>query len=102
MGNDVEIIFVSSDQDQGSFDSYFGEMPWMAVPFADRDQKNKISGKFDVQGIPMLVVLNGEDGKMISLDGRGHVQQKGDLEACLRLWMKKGTAGGKKSCCVIS
>jgi nucleoredoxin len=101
---DIEIIFVSSDRDQGSFDGYFGEMPWMALPFAEHDQKNKIAAKFDVQGIPMLVVLNGEDGKTISVNGRADVQsQKGDLNACLRLWLKEGNAKTKKSsCCVIS
>merc|ERR1711988_986674 len=83
--NDIEIVFVSSDQDQGIFESYFGEMPWTALPFGDQDRKTKISTKFDVQGIPMLVVLNGEDGKTISCDGRSHVQQKGNLEACLRV-----------------
>jgi len=102
--NDVEIVFVSSDQDQSSFDSYFAQMPWMAVPFADRDQKSKISTKFDVKGIPMLVVLNGETGKVVSLNGRGDLSQKADLEACLHLWaLKDGGAKQKKSsCCVIS
>ena len=27
-----EVVFVSSDRDQKSFDEYYGEMPWLAVP----------------------------------------------------------------------
>ena len=27
-----EIIFVSSDRDQGAFDGYLNEMPWVALP----------------------------------------------------------------------
>jgi len=99
--NDVEVIFVSSDQDQGSFDGYFAEMPWTALPFAEREQKNKISAKFDVQGIPMLVALNGETGKMLSKNGCGEVQSQKDLGKCVSLWL--GAAKTKKtSCCVIS
>merc|ERR1719321_186943 len=100
--NDLEIIFVSSDQDQASFDGYFAEMPWTALPFADREQKNKISGKFDVQGIPMLVVLDGETGQVLAQNGRGEVQAHKDLGKCLSLWGRKPANAKKNSCCVIS
>lgn len=101
-GEDVEVIFVSSDQDQGSFDGYFAEMPWAAVPFVDRERKNQICGKFSVQGIPALIVLNGEDGRVVSQNGRGEVQSTKDLKKCLALW-GLGKGGSKKSsCCVIS
>lgn len=29
----LEMVFVSSDRDEGGFQQYFGSMPWMAVPF---------------------------------------------------------------------
>ena len=28
-----EIVFISSDTDQESFDSYYNEMPWKALPY---------------------------------------------------------------------
>ena len=34
-GKKVEIIFVSSDQDQADFDYFFKSMPWLAIPFGD-------------------------------------------------------------------
>jgi len=83
---DVEVIFVSSDRDESSFANYFGEMPWAAVPFADRAQKEKLSQKFSVSGIPKLIVLNGADGKVISENGRGEVQKTGDLGQCMASW----------------
>jgi len=101
--NDIEVIFVSSDRDQASFDGYFAEMPWTALPFADRDQKNKIAAKFDVQGIPMLVVLDGETGQVLTQNGRGEVQTHKDLGKCLPLWgLKPGSAKKNSGCCVIS
>ncbi len=29
-----DIVFISCDRDQGSFDNYYNEMPWKALPFA--------------------------------------------------------------------
>jgi thiol-disulfide isomerase/thioredoxin len=100
--NDLEVIFVSSDQDQASFDGYFAEMPWTALPFADREQKHKIATKFHVNGIPMLVVLDGETGQVLSQNGRGEVQTHQDLGKCLTLWgHKQGPGTAKKTCCCV-
>lgn len=38
-GQRLEIIFVSSDSDEHSYYEYLSEMPWMALPFHDRDHK---------------------------------------------------------------
>lgn len=63
---------MSSDRDEASFNEYYGEMPWLALPFADREIKAKLSKKFKVQGIPMLVLLDG-DGNLITTDGRSAI-----------------------------
>ena len=55
-GKNFEIVFISSDKSQENFDEYFGEMPWKALPFSDRDRKAALSKKFKVQGIPNLVI----------------------------------------------
>ncbi|KAI4336742.1 hypothetical protein L6164_015231 [Bauhinia variegata] len=65
---EFEIVLVSSDRDQASFDSYFSSMPWLALPFGDPEIK-KLARHFDVQGIPCLVIL-GPDGKTITRHGR--------------------------------
>ena len=67
-GEDFEIVFVSNDRDQSSFDSYFGTMPWLALPFGDPTVKG-LAKYFDVQGIPCLIII-GPDGKTITKQGR--------------------------------
>jgi nucleoredoxin len=69
MSKGFEIVFVSSDRDEAAFKDYFGEQPWVALPYSDRDAKEKLSKKFKVQGIPTFVIL-GPDGKVITNDGR--------------------------------
>ena len=69
LGKDFEVVFVSSDRDEKSFDEYLGEMPWLALPYAARDLKAKLSQKFKVNGIPALIIVD-ENGELITKDGR--------------------------------
>ena len=70
----MKIVFVSSDRDEASFESYYGEQPWVALPFADRDAKARLSKQFKVSGIPSLVIVDAE-GATISTDGRSVVSK---------------------------
>jgi nucleoredoxin len=69
-----EIVFVSSDRDEKAFNEYYAEMPWLALPFSDRDGKAKLSKKYKVSGIPTFVIV-GEDGKTITTDGRSEIME---------------------------
>jgi thiol-disulfide isomerase/thioredoxin/ubiquitin len=69
-----EIIFASSDSDESQFEEYYAEMPWIALPFADRELNKKVSKHFKVQGIPRFVILD-TDGSVITTDGRAKVMQ---------------------------
>ena len=42
-GKNIEVLFVSSDDDQISFDKYHSEMPWLALDFTQRDFKKELS-----------------------------------------------------------
>jgi nucleoredoxin len=85
-GKPFEIVFASSDRDQGAFDEYFKEMPWLAIPYADRDRKTDLSDYFEVQGIPTFVILDPE-GKVVTDDGRSAVMS--DKEGAEFPWIPK-------------
>lgn len=72
-GDNFEIVFVSSDQDENQFNGYFGEMPWLAVAFTDEKRTN-LGNKYGVQGIPTLVFVDMHTGKTISAKGRDIVK----------------------------
>merc|ERR1712038_784047 len=55
--DDFELLFVSSDRDQDSFQEYFNEMTFGALPYEDRDAKAALSKRFEVSGIPKLIML---------------------------------------------
>ncbi len=66
---------MSSDRAQADASAYFKEMPWRALRFSERGRKDDLSAKFNVQGIPTLVLLD-EHGAVITLDGRTAVMTK--------------------------
>ena len=57
-GKSFDIVFVSSDKDEGAFKGYSAEMPWKALSFALRDVKEALSKACDVEGIPTLALVD--------------------------------------------
>merc|ERR1712093_485137 len=68
-GKSLEIIFVTSDQDEASFKDCWSNMPWLAIKFGDAQIQN-LKQHFGVTGIPMLAVCKG-DGTQVVQNGRG-------------------------------
>ena len=69
----VEMVFVSSDRDQDAFKEYHASMPFLALPYSNRDLKATLSSKYGVSGIPTLVFIDGKTGELITTSGRGAV-----------------------------
>ncbi|KAF8408258.1 hypothetical protein HHK36_007407 [Tetracentron sinense] len=63
-----EVIFISSDKNQVSFDEFFSSMPWLALPYGD-ERKKVLSRMLKVQGIPMAVAI-GPTGRTITKEAR--------------------------------
>ncbi len=71
-----EIIFISSDRDEKSFEEYYEGMPWLTLDYKEREKKSELSSKFDVNGIPTLILLDADSGDIISTDARDQVQKR--------------------------
>lgn len=69
---------MSADHDMDGFDEYYAEMPWASVPY-DATQRESIPDKFEVQGIPRVVVLNAADGTVVNNDARNVIATKKSL-----------------------
>lgn len=78
-GHRFEVVFLSSDRDEDSFNEYYNEMPWAALKFNDREIKNKIAEIYSVRGIPTLVILD-RAGQTVSANARSNVMNKTGLE----------------------
>lgn len=69
-----EVIFVSADSNERSFKEYYSEMPWLQLDYDRRDLQDQISEKFDVSGIPKLVLVDGTTGEVLNDDARLKIQ----------------------------
>ena len=65
---ELVIVFVSSDKSLAEFKEYMGSMPWVALPYEDRERKTLLSQVFKVKTIPQLILFDTE-GSVITRDG---------------------------------
>lgn len=83
-GKPFEIVFVSSDNNKDAMYDYMKEMGmnWNALPYGDK-RKELLAKKFNVSGIPKLVILNAK-GELITESGRNFVN--GDDTVIFEKW----------------
>ncbi|KAB5537743.1 hypothetical protein DKX38_015276 [Salix brachista] len=74
-GSAFEVIFISSDRDQSTFDEFYSEMPWLTLPFGD-GRKQILNKKLKIQGIPAAVAI-GPSGRTITKEARMHLTAYG-------------------------
>ena len=98
----LEIVFVSSDRDEASFLQYFGSMPFLAMPFANRALAQQVKSMFGVRGIPSLVVLDSVSGQIVVPPDRSRQMvhqscQRGDdeIERLFQTWVDLAPAESK-------
>merc|ERR1712159_365782 len=80
----IEVIFVSCDQEESDFKEYYGTMPWLALPFQDQ-RIEKLEQKFKVNSIPRLVIV-GKDEKILQEKGVWDVLT--EEEKAIESWKK--------------
>ncbi|XP_057949038.1 probable nucleoredoxin 1 [Malania oleifera] len=71
-----EIVYVSQDEDEETFNEFFSEMPWLAVPYSDSEGLKRARGLLSFSFLPYLVIFD-EEGKQLNTEGRKHVEKHG-------------------------
>ena len=72
-GKSFEIVYVPATvpgrppEDEASFKELLAQMPWLAIPLKRKATHKKLTRRFQVRQIPMLVLLD-SDGKTIHRD----------------------------------
>lgn len=69
-----EVIWVSQDRSVDDYVQYFQHMPWLAIPPEKvGDYIESLAAKYQLKGIPHLVLLDGQDASIITLEGRAKI-----------------------------
>ena len=84
---DVEVVFVSSDRSKSEQLAYMQEkkMPWPAIEL-NASSANKLKSKYNIRGIPTLIIVSPTDGSTISTNGRSEVTN--NPNGCVAEWKK--------------
>ncbi|KAJ8369231.1 hypothetical protein SKAU_G00092590 [Synaphobranchus kaupii] len=65
----LEIVFVSSDQDQKHWQDFLQEMQWPALPFKERHKKMRLWNRYKVTSILLSVFVDVVTGKVVCRNG---------------------------------
>ncbi len=82
-----EVVFVSSDHSAEDMSEYMkgAKMPWLAIPYEDKEGISAMKALYHVNSWPTLVIIDNK-GKVISNDGRWDVTILGDK--AFKAWSK--------------
>ena len=83
----LEIVFVSLDRSAEDMSEYMkGEnMPWLAIPYDDRERSSALRSIYQANGIPRLVIVDNK-GNVVSNEARWDVSILG--EKAIKAWKK--------------
>ena len=86
----IEIIYISSDQDMDEFLDYSSTMSWKCVPFGNVESQavcKRLKNMCQVSGIPRLVVFNTETRDLVTDDGRTDISNcMGNPNDVIQAW----------------
>ena len=75
----IEIVYISSDQSIHQFDEYYGKMTWLSLPTSGtKEIKNALASSMKINGIPALIVMTKDGGLFVTDKAREQVT------ACMR------------------
>lgn len=73
---DLAVIFCSGDKTEELYNEYYEEQPWHALPFKD-PRLAQLAKKFEVRGVPRLIIVNRATGEVIDQNGVQKVTMEG-------------------------
>ncbi|KAL8449856.1 hypothetical protein Emed_002819 [Eimeria media] len=85
-GEQVELVLVSNDRDEESFNAYFSKMNWLAVPFKDAATRAVAQDTLGVRSLPTLIWVD-SNGEILTR--RGVASVSNDPEGALFPWKDK-------------
>ncbi|ESL07573.1 tryparedoxin [Trypanosoma rangeli SC58] len=65
-----EVVLVSWDEEEEAFNGYYAKMPWLAIPFTNRDALDSLRNTFNVESIPKLIGVNADTGAVVTTSAR--------------------------------
>jgi len=79
-GKKFEVIYLSKDANITDSENYFQKMPWLALPFENKQKLNDLVKKFSQRTIPYLCILDGRTLECLTTNGVGEIKAQTYIE----------------------
>ncbi|XP_059829531.1 nucleoredoxin isoform X5 [Hypanus sabinus] len=66
----LEVVFIGSEEKYQPWQEFVGQMPWLVLPFQEKEKKVKLWSKYKVTNIPTLIFIEGSTGRIVSRNGQ--------------------------------
>lgn len=80
----IEVIYISCDQDQPTFESFYASMPWLGVDYQEKGRRERLCKDFNATCLPKLVLI-GRDAGFRCDSCRADIETL-EVEAVLEKW----------------
>ena len=81
----IEVVLVSSDRSQETWQQHHATQPWLSLEWGD-PQADKLRAKYDVRSVPKLIILDSTTGFTITEKGRKDLSD--DVKGVYTTWDK--------------
>ena len=69
----IEIIYVSSDEDASQFNAMLSKFPFLSIPYNDA-RLMELKAMYAITAVPVLVIIR-KDGTVVTTNGRNDIYQ---------------------------
>ena len=69
-----EVLYIPTDPSEEDFRDHYAHMPWLALPYKD-PRIAKLTAKYKVTGIPVLVIVDSQSGFLVTMKGRKDIHE---------------------------
>jgi thiol-disulfide isomerase/thioredoxin len=72
-----EVLYVPLDRSEEEFRESYTTMPWLTISHSDQARIKSLKERYRVTGIPHLVIVKSDDGKLVTPSGRKDIHERG-------------------------
>ena len=80
-----EVLLISADKTEKDWHKHYMTMPWASLPFTDH-RTQILASKYDVQGVPQLVIIDAKTGITVTKTARKDIAKATDTAGVMAIW----------------
>jgi nucleoredoxin len=85
-GNYLEIVHISKDNDEQTFNQYCTKFAFSALPYNDRQRVDQILQMYSINTLPTLILLDAQTGRIVDRNALQTISNARNLQDIFNVW----------------